>query len=128
MKIFIIIGFLLINLQIRGQEIMRETRKSISENENSDIYPLHSFTPGNNIAGSALRLTFWIYKTTVSSQDFGSCSFMPSCSEYAVRSIEKKGLLTGYLMTFDRLSRCHSLSNSKYKTDPETGLLIDNVE
>lgn len=127
MKIFMITGFLLINLHLKAQ-ILKETQISHSEIKSEQSFPVHSFKAGENIAGSMLGLGFWFYKTAFSSQDIGSCSFIPSCSEYAIQSIEKKGLLIGYFMTFDRLSRCNSLSRAKYKTDTKTGLLIDDVD
>ncbi len=107
---------------------MSETKLSLSELKNQELFPEHKFETGNNIAISTLKLSFWFYKTAFSSQDVGSCSFMPSCSEYAINAIEKKGAIHGYFMTFDRLSRCHSLSRYKYQNDPKTGLLIDDVE
>lgn len=35
------------------------------------------------------------------------CAFYPTCSEYAVRAIEKYGAGTGWLMTIRRVSHCH---------------------
>ncbi|MCC7460129.1 MAG: membrane protein insertion efficiency factor YidD [Proteobacteria bacterium] len=35
------------------------------------------------------------------------CRFHPSCSAYAVESIEKNGALLGVLQTSKRLSKCH---------------------
>jgi len=57
---------------------------------------------------------FLIYKTFLSSQDRPSCIFTPSCSEYAMQSIEKKGLFLGWMSAFDRLSRCHGLVNHRH--------------
>jgi len=54
---------------------------------------------------------FLFYKTFISSQDVPTCVFTPSCSVYAVQAFQKKGLLVGWLSTFDRLSRCHGLVN-----------------
>ena len=68
---------------------------------------------------------FLFYKNFVSSQDAQSCSFTPSCSEYALEAVKKQGALKGMLNGFDRLSRCNSLSPEKYKIDRKTGLLID---
>lgn len=36
-----------------------------------------------------------------------SCRFIPSCTEYAVRSVRKYGLWHGLLITCGRISRCH---------------------
>lgn len=70
---------------------------------------------------------FLFYKTFFSSQDANSCSFSPSCSEYGLQAVKKKGILLGIPATFDRLTRCNGLNPDKYPIDPKTGLLIDPV-
>ena len=47
------------------------------------------------------------YRAVLSSQQGDVCNFSPSCSEYGYNAINKYGV-TGLLMTFDRLERCHS--------------------
>ena len=71
---------------------------------------------------------FLIYKKLISSQDMASCVFEPSCSVYALQSIQKKGLIVGTLMAFDRLTRCNRLSPENYHLNPKTLLLHDPVE
>jgi len=72
---------------------------------------------------------FLAYKSFVSSQDNPSCVFTPSCSEYAVESIQKKGFFLGWLSTFDRLSRCHGLVNPHhYPFDTEKMRYYDPVQ
>jgi putative component of membrane protein insertase Oxa1/YidC/SpoIIIJ protein YidD len=34
------------------------------------------------------------------------CSYLPSCTEYAVRAVERYGLIQGLMLTGDRLRRC----------------------
>lgn len=68
------------------------------------------------------------YKALVSSQDAGACSFTPSCSEYGMMAVQKKGAFLGVISTFDRLTRCNGQSPEKYERDPATGLLIDPVK
>jgi len=87
----------------------------------------YTLQAGNNIPSTVLKVSFWFYKNFFSAQDFGSCSFHPSCSQYAVNAMEQKGMVKGYMLTFDRLSRCHSMSPRKYKLHQETGLLYDPV-
>jgi hypothetical protein len=41
---------------------------------------------------------------------FGSCKFIPSCSEYAVEALQKHGPLHGTLLAVRRLARCHPFS------------------
>ncbi len=71
---------------------------------------------------------FVFYKTFISSQDGNSCTFTPSCSEYALQSIKKKGVFLGMLNSFDRLLRCNGLSPKNYPYDYDKHLLIDPVE
>jgi uncharacterized protein len=35
------------------------------------------------------------------------CRFTPSCSYYAIESIQKHGAFKGFLLTIKRLSHCH---------------------
>jgi uncharacterized protein len=67
------------------------------------------------------------YKKFISSQDGSTCSFHPSCSEYAVQSIKKHGLIKGVMMFFDRYTRCNSLSPGFYKVDKERMRYVDEV-
>ena len=69
---------------------------------------------------------FLFYKFAISSQDNNRCSFYPSCSEYGMMAVKKKGPILGILATVDRLQRCNGLSPDKYPIDPEKNLLIDN--
>jgi hypothetical protein len=70
---------------------------------------------------------FLFYKNYFSSQDLDICVFEPSCSVYAVESIEKNGTLIGLLDGFDRLLRCHSFASLKdYNKNIKTNKLIDD--
>ena len=70
---------------------------------------------------------FNFYKKYISSQDHGSCSFIPSCSEYALMSVRKQGFLFGTMNALDRLSRCNGRNKRHYLQDDVTGLSIDEV-
>ena len=72
---------------------------------------------------------FFGYKAFVSSQDNPSCVFTPSCSEYAVQSIQEKGFFLGWLNSFDRLCRCHGLvGHHHYPFDIEKMRYYDPVQ
>lgn len=47
------------------------------------------------------------YKKIVSPYLPPACRFHPTCSDYAVQSIEKYGALRGSLRAMQRLCRCH---------------------
>ncbi len=55
------------------------------------------------------------YKKYISTQDYGSCPYSPSCSIYSLNAIEKYGVVAGTIMAFDRLSRCNRNSENKYE-------------
>jgi putative component of membrane protein insertase Oxa1/YidC/SpoIIIJ protein YidD len=104
--------------QTLSQQIRQKEIKAESE------YRLES---GNNIPSSLLKSSFFFYKNFISPQDYSNCTFIPSCSEYSKIALEEMGLVRGYLMTFDRLCRCHGFSPRKYTFDQESGRLIDKV-
>jgi putative membrane protein insertion efficiency factor len=62
----------------------------------------------NELDGTA-ALLFLTYKSFFSSQDQNSCVFTPSCSVYAIESLQRKNPFVAYLKIFDRLERCHPL-------------------
>lgn len=69
---------------------------------------------------------FLFYKSFISSQDVTACTFTPSCSEYGILAIKSHGLISGGLMTMDRLTRCNGLSPEKYEVDRKKMLLKDD--
>ena len=91
-------------------------------------YTSHIQSADSDIS-TIISVSFLIYKTFISSQDNPSCVFTPSCSEYAVQSIQKSGIILGWLNTFDRLSRCHGLVNHRhYPFDIEKRRYYDPVQ
>jgi uncharacterized protein len=81
-----------------------------------------------NIMQGATQALFVFYKNFISSQDGSHCSFYPSCSQYAIQSIRKKGFFVGLLNAFDRLTRCNGLCPENYTIVPGTHQLYDPVE
>lgn len=49
----------------------------------------------------------------------GYCKFHPSCSEYAVDALRKKGLFKGSFLIFKRLLRCNPWSQGGVDKVPE---------
>lgn len=57
--------------------------------------------------------TIKLYKKTISkvlNRGYNGCRFYPSCSDYAIQAIEKKGALKGSFMALKRILRCNPLS------------------
>jgi len=68
------------------------------------------------------------YKSFVSSQDMASCVFTPSCSVYAIESLQTDSPFLAYVKIFDRLSRCHPLTaKGEYPYYKNTNQLYDPV-
>ena len=56
--------------------------------ENPFLFPIHFF------------------RKYISGADGDRCAMYPSCSRYALDAVEKHGVITGWIMTCDRLMRC----------------------
>jgi putative membrane protein insertion efficiency factor len=60
------------------------------------------------------------YQSFISSQDGeNTCMFYPSCSQYAINAVRKKGLLLGMIMAADRLTRCNQFELHHYDYNEE---------
>lgn len=68
------------------------------------------------------------YKHFISSQDAQDCSFHPTCSEYALQSIKKKGVVIGMMDTGDRLLRCNGGNCAQYKLDKKRNKYLDPID
>ena len=43
-----------------------------------------------------------------------TCRFVPTCSQYAIDAISKRGVLRGLLLTLWRIARCHPWCRGGY--------------
>jgi len=123
-RIIILISILFIynNLSSQSKEEILSLKK-IPRTETTYNY---SFT-ANNEYQLVLNNLFVFYKKIFSANDFQSCSFYPSCSQYAMQTIHKHGFIIGLLDTFDRLSRCNGMSPENYPKYLKSNLLFDKV-
>ena len=69
---------------------------------------------------------FAFYKKFISPQDALHCAFYPSCSRYALETIESNGVL-GIFDAIDRLTRCNGFSPEKYDLYHDSQLFYDPV-
>ena len=55
-----------------------------------------------------------LYQFTISPLLGTNCRFVPSCSNYAIQSIEEKGVVKGIYFSLRRVSKCHPFGGSGY--------------
>ncbi|NUM80159.1 membrane protein insertion efficiency factor YidD [bacterium] len=60
-----------------------------------------------------------IYQWTFSLVIPSSCRFYPSCSQYAVDSIEKLGIMRGLWFAAKRILKCHPFHPGGYDPVPD---------
>jgi len=75
-----------------------------------------------------VTILFIGYKKFISSQDAANCPFHPSCSEYFVQSVQKKGIIWGTLNGIDRLKRCNGYDMDKYFYDETLQRYLDEIK
>jgi len=66
-----------------------------------------------------LILVIHLYQHTVSILLGPSCRFSPSCSSYALLSIQRFGIVDGVWLTLKRLLKCHPFHPGGYDPVPE---------
>jgi hypothetical protein len=67
------------------------------------------------------KFALWLirlYQKTLSRALPNSCRFIPSCSEYGYRAIDKYGLVKGGWLALKRITRCHPLNPGGYDPVP----------
>ena len=47
------------------------------------------------------------YQLVISPMLGSNCRFMPTCSEYAMRSLKEYGLVKGTFLSIKRIGKCH---------------------
>ena len=55
-----------------------------------------------------------LYQFTISPLIGTNCRFVPSCSNYAIQSIEEKGVVKGVYFSLRRVLKCHPFGGSGY--------------
>ncbi len=112
---FVIISSMYSITGIKGQSLADSELKTLfSTADTAHRDYTEPLREAKNEVDITISATFLFYKTFISSQDMPTCIFIPSCSEYAVQAFQKKGIIMGWLSTFDRLSRCHGLARPEH--------------
>jgi hypothetical protein len=113
-------------IQAQSKDEVLKLRNVFEVHQHSESYAFARDT--KNEVQTIFSGLFLFYKYFVSSQDVVSCVFYPSCSVYALQTIQKNGIIVGTMATFDRLCRCNGLSPDKYDIHKESRLFYDPVQ
>lgn len=125
---FIILLFLnnKVELNAQSKDEVLKFKHVFEVHQHKDTYAFAKDT--KNEVQTVFSGLFLFYKYFVSSQDVISCVFYPSCSVYALQTIQTNGILIGTMATFDRLCRCNGLNPDKYEIHKESRLFYDPVQ
>ena len=66
-----------------------------------------SFEKETKGSSGSVKQLFLFYKHFISSQDASSCSFHPSCSEYAAQALQRYSLIKAGGLVSLRILKCH---------------------
>ena len=72
----------------------------------------------NKIITSPLILLIRGYQLVISPLLGSNCRFMPTCSEYAMESFKKFGLIKGSFLIIKRIGKCHPFGSHGYDPIP----------
>ena len=73
----------------------------------------------SELGKGGLIIVIHLYQHTLSILLGPSCRFTPSCSSYALLSIQRFGIVEGFWLTLKRLVKCHPFHPGGYDPVPE---------
>ncbi|MDW7673086.1 MAG: membrane protein insertion efficiency factor YidD [Bacillota bacterium] len=59
-------------------------------------------------------MLIYFYQKGISPFLLSRCRFYPTCSQYTIEAIEKKGLIKGSMLGFWRILRCNPFNQGGY--------------
>lgn len=123
---YLSIFIILFSITAKGQGLVDNELKNLFEDDHHQEDYSKNLKESEDEFKILISAGFLFYKKFISSQDTPSCVFYPSCSVYSVEAFQKKGIILGWLHTFDRLTRCHQLVREKdYPFDTEKNRFYD---
>ncbi len=72
-----------------------------------------------NLTKEGIIILIQLYQHTVSILFGPCCRFTPSCSSYALLSIQRFGFIEGASLTFKRILKCHPFHPGGYDPVPD---------
>ena len=60
-----------------------------------------------------------IYKLLISPFLGNNCRYLPTCSEYSVKSLKEHGLFRGSILSIKRISKCHPWGSHGFDPVPK---------
>ncbi|MGD9830060.1 MAG: membrane protein insertion efficiency factor YidD [Hyphomicrobiaceae bacterium] len=73
----------------------------------------------SSLARALVKAPIHVYRWTFKPLVGWNCRYMPSCSEYALESIDRNGAWKGGWLTLARICRCHPWGNSGFDPVPD---------
>ena len=65
-----------------------------------------------------LVLLVRFYQLAISPYTPSSCRYEPSCSQYTIEALKKRGVIVGLLLSLKRIFSCHPWGGSGYDPVP----------
>ncbi len=129
--------------QLKGQsqlEDLKLIKAKTTENQNTEAHHHHhnsfllSDHPSAFVRYNPVSLAFgsmmWAYQKVISPQFSSTCLYSPSCSSFSKTLISDFGIITGIVLTADRLSRCNRLALfdfNSWEVDTQTGKIKEST-
>ena len=73
---------------------------------------------GTGVLNSLLRGLIRLYQLVLSPLLPPRCRYLPSCSDYAIEALARRGVLGGLWLALRRIARCHPWGGSGYDPVP----------
>ena len=73
----------------------------------------------NKYISFPLILMIRLYQLFISPLLGQNCRYLPTCSEYSVKSLKEHGLLSGSILSIKRISKCHPWGSHGFDPVPK---------